>query len=395
MRYLGKKLLLDLREKAVLLSGPRQVGKTYLAKDLAGSDGVYLNSDVRADAKIINSIAWLRTARIVVLDELHKRARWKSFLKGIIDDQQNKPQLLVTGSARLETFRKGGEALTGRTFHYHLHPLDLIETRMFLPNKAEDKRLERLLTVGGFPESFLSPKNATRLLNDRLDAVVRGDVRDLTRIGEIRALELLIELLRERVGSDLNYQHLAADVGVSAPTVKTWIDLLEQLYLVFRVYPHSRGLARSLRKQPKLYFFDWSAAQNPGAVLENLVACSLQKFCDWTEDTTGRKIRLCYFRDRDGHEVDFLLVEGSRVHVVAEVKQAEETLHKPLTFLAHKLGNPRVFQLVKEMERPLQRGNVEILPLAGWLGSLDALCFKLFGAPRFDFGTRGGPNAAE
>ncbi len=384
MRYLGKRLRVDLREKAVLLSGPRQVGKTYLAKEVAGADGVYLNNDVRSDAKIINSIAWPRSAPIVVLDELHKRARWKSFLKGIIDDQQNKPPILVTGSARLATFRKGGEALTGRTFHYRLHPLDLIETRTFLPNMSEEKRMERLLTAGGFPESFLKPKNAARLLNDRLDAVVRGDVRDLTRIGEIRALELLIELLRDRVGSGLNYQHLAADVGVSAPTVKTWIDLLEQLYLVFRIYPHSRGLARSLRRQPKLYFFDWSAAQNAGAALENLVACALQKFCDWTEDTTGRKIRLCYFRDRDGHEVDFLLAEGIRVHAIAEVKQSGDTLHQPLAFLAHKLGNARAFQLVKEMDRPLQRGNVEILPLAGWLGSLDALCFKLFGTPRFD-----------
>jgi hypothetical protein len=119
-------------------------------------------------------------------------------------------------------------------------------------------------------------------------------------------------------------------------------------------------------------------------VLENLVACALQKFCDWTEDTIGRKIRLCYFGDRDGHEANFLLVEGSRVHIVAEVKQSEETLHKPLAFLARKLANPRVFQLVKEIDRPLQRGNVEILPLAGWLGSLDALCFKLFGTPKFN-----------
>jgi uncharacterized protein len=382
MRYLCGRLRIDLKEKAVLLSGPRQVGKTYLAKELAGDGGVYLNNDVRTDAKLINDIAWPRAASLVVLDELHKRARWKSFLKGVIDGQGNTPPLLITGSARLATFRKGGEALTGRTFHYRLHPLDLVETRMFLPGAPEDERLKRLFFTGGFPESFLKPKNAARLLNDRLDAVVRGDVRDLTRIGEIRSLELLVELLRERVGADLNYQHLAADIGISAPTVKNWIDLLEQLYLVFRIYPHTQGLARSLRKQPKLYFLDWTAATDPGAVLENLVACALLKFSDWTEDTTGRKIKLSYFRDRDGREVDFLLAEGSKVHIVAEAKTSESTLHKPLAYLAQRLGNPRAFQVVKELDRPQQRGAIEILPLAAWLGSLDALFSMLFGSPR-------------
>jgi predicted AAA+ superfamily ATPase len=371
MRYLAPFLRADLREKPVLLSGPRQVGKSTLAKGLLDGAGVYLNWDIRSHKRLIREAAWPKDSSLVVLDELHKLPKWKNFLKGIIDEFSNRPPLLVTGSARLEVLRRGGDPLTGRTYHYRLHPIDLAEAREFTPRLSGEEKLRRLLDTGGFPEAYLKPREALRLRNDRLDLVLREDLRDLSRTSAIQAIDLLVELLRERVASRISYSNLAEDLSVSMPTVKSWVRLLEVLYLVFLVTPYSRGLARGLKKEPKVYFFDCAAAYDEkGARLENLVACALLKHCHLAHDAAGRDLRLHYFRDREGREVDFVVTEARKVLWLVEVKSDDAALHPPLAYLAERLRPAEAVQLVRSLDRPRELRGIKILPLAEWLEAL-------------------------
>lgn len=372
MRYLTEYIKKDLEKKMVMLSGPRQTGKTTLAKDLISEQGFYLNWDIKEDQKIIRNIAWPKDVSIVVLDEIHKYKKWKSFLKGICDGFKNKPAILVTGSARLETFRKSGDAMTGRYFHYRLHPIDLSESKLFL-NLPIKHRLEHLLKTGGFPEAVLNPSNAERLRNDRFDLVVEEDLFDLTQRSSVRGLQLLIELLRERVGSQISYANLSQDLSVSPPTVKNWIEILERLYIVFRVMPFYKNLSRSIRKEPKLYFYDCAAAyenETKGARLENAVACSLLKYCHFMRDIKGLNFDLCYFRDRDNHEVDFVMTLNRKVHWLIEIKTSDDSLNSNLKYLYERTNSEGAFQLVLNLGREKEYSGIKVLELCNWLDTL-------------------------
>jgi len=373
MRYLTGALENDLREKMVMLSGPRQTGKTWLARYLCQSKGVYLNWDVRKDQRIIREIAWPKTSSLVVLEELHKYRKWKNFLKGIADEFNNKPPLLVTGSARLEAFRHAGDALTGRYYQYRLHPIDVAEARVFMKNTSAQKRLARLLKTGGFPEAFLKPEKAEKLRNDRFDLVVQEDLRDLSKTNSVKDLKLLIELLRERVGSNLNYANLAQDLNVAPNTVKAWVDLLEKLYIIFLVSPYSRGLARSLRREPKIYFYDCAAAysdKDEGAILENAVACALLKYCHFQRDAFGRQTELYYFRDREKREVDFVVTKNRKVLWCIEVKSSEDKLSPHLEYLHTRVKPEASIQIVKNLKREKEIRGIKITVMAEWLDSL-------------------------
>ena len=377
MRYLTPILKKDLEKKMILLSGPRQVGKSTLGKSLMDAQSVYLNWDINKDKKMIRDQAWPKTSSLVILDEIHKFKSWKNFLKGICDEFQNRPPVLVTGSARLDIFRKAGDALTGRTYLYHLHPIDLAESRLFLAQENSRNRLERLLITGGFPEAFLNPEDAERLRNDRLDAVVREDLRDLSRVNSLSAIQLLVELLRERVGGPISLTNLGEDLSVSAPTVKSWIQLLERLFLVFKVSPFSGGLKRSLNKESKAYFYDCGAALNSkspeeieGARMENLVACALLKYRDYHRDIFGKRYELHYFRDREKREVDFVLTLNRRPHWCIEVKLSDDRLSPSLRYVHERFKPQASFQLVKNLERPKEVQGISILPVDQWLDGL-------------------------
>lgn len=365
VRYLVNALRKDLAKKMILLAGPRQVGKSTLARGLLSSTGVYLNWDVRKDQAVIRQQAWPKDASLVVLDEIHKFPKWKNFLKGLSDEFANSPPVLVTGSAKLDTYRKSGDALTGRAYLYHLHPIDPAEAAAFLPAFTPDERLARLLAAGGFPEPFLNPDDAERLLNDRLDVVVREDLRDLSRVGSLRTIQLLVELLRERVGGPLSLPNLAQDLGVSAPTVRSWVELLERVYLVFRLQPFAGALARGLRKESKLYFYDCAAGPED-ARLENVVACALLKFCEYQRDTTGKNFAVHYFRDREGREVDFVVTLNRKPHWLVEVKEAEARLSPSLRYLHQRFKPALSVQLVRTLDRALEIDGIKIAPLADW-----------------------------
>ncbi|MBD3270953.1 MAG: AAA family ATPase [Elusimicrobia bacterium] len=372
MRYLEKHIRKDIKKKMVILSGPRQTGKTYLSKIIVKNNGIYLNWDIKQDQKIIREIAWPKDVTIVVLDELHKYLKWKSFLKGIVDEFQNKPNLLITGSAKLELFRHEGDALTGRYYSYRLHPIDLAESRSFLKGLSAETRVKRLLKAGGFPEAFLHPDQAERLRNDRFDLVVQEDLRDLNKTNSVRGMKLLIELLRERAGKPLNYSNLALDIGVSPVTVKTWIDILEDLYIIFRIYPYSKGLARSLRKEPKVYFYDCAAgySNDRGPIIENMVACALLKYCHLLRDAYGKKLDLYYYKDKEKREVDFVVISNRNVQWCIEVKSQDDSLSPHIEYLSRKITPKESIQLVMDLQKPKERKKTKILPLVSWLDNL-------------------------
>ena len=370
-RYLFENIKKDLKTKAVILSGPRQVGKTTLTKLLA-SDYEYLNYDILKDRKIIMAQSWKKDISLVILDELHKLKSWKSYLKGIIDEYQNKPALIITGSAQLEVFRKAGDALTGRTFAYHLHPIDISEAIILKPELTHEQSLDRILKSGGFPESFFNPEIAPRLLNDRLSTVLKEDLRDLSLVSNLKGIELLLELLRDRVGAQISYANLAKDISISSPTVKSWVDLLEKLYLIFIIRPYSKGLAKSIRKEPKIYFYDCSAGLNgAGARLENLVALALLKWKDFEHDTKGRNISIAYYRDSNNREVDFVVTESSKILACIEVKNSDDKISSSLKYLTEKINPRHSLQLVRNLSRECDVGKIKVRSLATWLANIE------------------------
>lgn len=372
MRYLTPFVRSDLGKKMVLMAGPRQCGKTTLARSLMDEGGQYLNWDIIKDRKAIREIAWPKDASLVVLDELHKAPKWKNFLKGVIDEFGNQPPLLVTGSARLDAFRRTGDALTGRHYFYRLHPIDIAESKNFLPQLAPAARVQRLLNTGGFPEAFLNPGDAARLREDRMELVTREDLSDLSRVSSWRGPAELVELLRERVGRPTNYDNLAQSLSISPPTAKSWIELLEKLYLVFLLPPYSGSLARSIRKDRRVYFFDCAAAydETGGPQLENLAACSLLKFAHFRKDTAGENWNLYYLRDKEGREVDFVVTLNRRVHWLIEVKTSASDIGTSLRYYTKKLRPKESVQLVLHLDRPREQSGIKVVPLGKWLEEL-------------------------
>jgi uncharacterized protein len=372
MRYLTPRLREDLQKKMVLLAGPRQCGKTTLAKSLLDRRGEYLNWDITKDRKVIRELAWPKDASLVVLDELHKAPKWKNLLKGVVDEFGNKPPLLVTGSARLDAFRRTGDALTGRHYFYRLHPIDPAESKLFLPELMLDTRVRRLLAAGGFPEAFLNPKEAARLRNDRMELVTREDLRDLSRVSSWRGPADLVELLRERVGKPVNYDNLAQSLGISPPTAKSWVELLEKLYIIFLLPPYSNRLSRSIRKDRRIYFLDCAAAydETHGAQLENLVACSLLKYTQFRKDAAGESWEIFYLRDKESREVDFVVTFNRRVHWLIEVKASDDNPGTSLRYYTEKLRPHESLQLVLNLDRAQEKSGIKILPLGKWLEEL-------------------------
>jgi uncharacterized protein len=386
-RALLSPILEDLERKMVFLSGPRQVGKTTLARGVlaavGGPDPVYLNWDRPEHRKAIRELSWSRGAPVAVLDEVHKYPRWKNLLKGFHDTEGDRQRLLVTGSARLDLYRRGGDSLVGRFAGYRLHPLSLGELgRSGAPIDAEhladpaawlagtrraDETLEALLDIGGFPEPFLrgSARAARRWRLARRDQVLREDLRDLTLLRDVASVEHLVDLLVERVGSPLSINALRQDLEVDHKTVSSWIDVLERLYVVFRVRPYASTLARTLRKESKAYFWDWAEAPAGGPRFENLVASHLLKLCHYLTDVEGWRAELCYVRDREKREVDFLVLRDRRPWLLVEAKEAEPQPAPALQYFRERLRVPHALQVVRVGEA---RRGVE--PASRWLAAL-------------------------
>jgi predicted AAA+ superfamily ATPase len=371
-RYLEEPIRKDLREKIVLLSGPRQVGKTTLSKQLVPSYS-YFNYDAAKDRAVLKKEEWDSSVELIVFDELHKRKNWKSWIKGIYDTRGVPPGLLITGSARLDILRKGGDSLAGRFHSYRLHPLTVKEIHENL-RESPQTALDGLLRFGGFPEPYLKKDEteAKRWRRTHGDTIVRGDLLDLESVRDLKSIEILVDLLKERVGSTTSYSSLAGDLEVSIHTVRHWLEILERLCLVFSVRPYHRNIVRSILKEPKYYFYDIGSVEaGPGARLENAVACALLRELHWIEDTTGSRVALHYLRDKEKNEVDFLAVVDGRPVLMAEVKTGDDSFSKALFKFRDALPGVRAVQAVHGLERRKNHAGVEMISAHDFLAELN------------------------
>lgn len=362
MRYLTSHLMNDLRKKMVLLSGPRQCGKTTLAKSLMKKNSLYLNWDDPDQRKTIFNRDWSDRDELLVLDELHKFPKWKSWLKGSYDTQKDLHKFLVTGSARLEVFKKGGDSLMGRYHHWHLHPFSLCE----IPKSSigPDEALRRLLKNGGFPEPFLDndERESRRWRRERFEKVIKQDIRELEVVQDIVTMGLLVDLLRERVGSPIVISNLAQDLQKSPVTIKKWIELLESMYILFRVRPYTHKVPRSLQKPFKVFFFDNADVDgDQGAKFENLVATHLLKQTQYAQDFEGHSFELAYIRDKDQREVDFVVLKNKLPIELIEVKLTELKAAKDLVYYAEKLKIPKARQIVLQKDEHFRKGKLEVI----------------------------------
>ena len=365
-RYLEKNLIQDLKEKMVLLSGPRQVGKTTLSKQL-GLQYDYLNFDSALDRKIMRAREWNRDAPLVIFDELHKMKKWKSWIKGVYDTEGIPPALLMTGSARMDVYRKGGDSLAGRYFSYRLHPFTVKEASQFMDAQ---EALMWLIDVGGFPEPFLKKNKvfAKRWRRRHIDIVLREDLLDLEKVRDIKSIEILVDLLKERVGSPISYASLAEDLQVSSHTVKHWLQILENLYVIFPVRTYHKNIARSILKDTKYYFYDTGIVEGDvGIKLENVVACCLLAELHRHEDMTGSKVALCFLRDKDKREVDFLTVVDNKPMHLIEVKQSDEAFSKHIFHFQKFFSDIDCLQLVANIKRKRTKDGARLLSVCEFL----------------------------
>lgn len=364
----------DIREalgkKLVLLAGPRQVGKTFLSKHIL-KDFSYYNFDSREDRDVLRKKTWNRESDLVIFDELHKMKMWKSWLKGIYDKEGIPPSLLVTGSARLDIFRKGGDSLAGRHRLFRLHPFSVRE----LAHMNADIALAKLLSHSGFPEPFLakSEKDVNLWRRSHLDVILREDLMDLENVRDVRSIEILIELLSERVGASISYSSLAEDLSVSSVTVKKWIQILEYLHIIFIVPPYSKNIAKAISKQPKIYFYDIGRVENgDGAKLENLVACHLLKRNHFLVDTEGIKHDLFYIRDKEKREVDFMTTKGRNIEYLIEVQKADDHFSNHLNYYHEKLNPICSYQVIQEFGKKQTKAlDKQLVKMSQFLANLE------------------------
>ncbi len=351
-RYLAGYLQEFAQSKMVLLSGPRQVGKTTLCQEWLGADGLYLNWDIPEHREeVLRKIFHREILRLphdkMVLDEIHKYDRWKNGLKGLTDRRIPGLQIVVTGSSRLDTFQKGGDSLLGRFERLRLHPITVAEAlgKSFAPPPARwtgtgkepeaASIWERLEHYSGFPEPYLrADKNFyTRWSTGRRNLLVREDIRDLSQIRALGTLENLTLLLPEKVMSPLSVNSLREDLGVAFDTISSWLTQLEALYYCFRLSPFAARIATALKKEQKLYLWDYAQVENPAARFENMVASHLLKSVHLWNDLGYGDFSLHYYRDKQKREVDFILCNRRRPLLAVECKQSDRNVSENLLFL--------------------------------------------------------------
>jgi predicted AAA+ superfamily ATPase len=366
--------------KMAFVSGPRQVGKTTMAKSLLSlrTVGNYQTWDDIAFRKSWNKgpsdvVLFLKDAPatgrdrpLLILDELHKDKRWKSALKGLFDLYGEKIDIFVIGSARLNIFKKGGDSLLGRYFNFRLHPLSLAEligrrnddpntltTALFSgppvkPDNHAYKVLTRLMEYGGFPDPYF---NADRKFSNlwrigRIEKLIREDLRDLSRLPELSQVEILAALLPDKVGNPLSIQSLREDIEVSHDTVTRWMNYLESLYHHFVIRPYSKRILRSLKKEPKIFLYDWTEIEAHGPRFENLVASHLLKACHYWTDSGHGTWNLSYLRNKEKQEVDFLISLKGKPVLSIECKYADIQFDLSILSFAKHIGIKHHIQIV-------------------------------------------------
>ena len=373
-RLIESHLERDLNRKMVFLTGPRQSGKTTLAGLIAEKfpSAQMLNWDVLADSRVILSQSWFPDTKLLVFDELHKMKEWRPWLKGVYDGRAREQAILVTGSARLDVFHQAGESLAGRYFSWHLLPVtvhELVTVTDFSPEEA----LSRLLERGGFPEPLLADTetDARRWRQLYLDGLIRDDILEFSRIGEVRAMRLFVQMLRERVGSPVSLASIARDLQISPTTLGRYLQILETLHIVFLVRPFHQNIARALLKEPKVYLYDTGLViGDDGTCFENACATMLYAQIKLMREALGTETSLHYIRNKEGREIDFVICDSGAPLQFIESKWADPKIPKYLATIASRFPSAKATLLVRHLRQREQRGLISVEPAADWLANL-------------------------
>ena len=346
-RYLKKPVLEDLKNKMVFIGGPRQVGKTTLSLDLAPKKHRYLNWDTLEDREFILR-QYFPTEKFIIFDEIHKFKLWRGYVKGLYDKHKYKKKILVTGSARLDYYRHSGDSLQGRYHYYRLHPFTVKELDI---QTTED--IKSLLNLGGFPEPFLSgsKRQALRWQREYRSRVIHEDISSLELSQNLSQMELLLIRLPELVGSPLSVNALREDLDLSYKTVAKYLDIFERMYLIYRLPPFHSHKLRAVKKEKKHYHYNWADVQDKGARFENLIAGHLLKWIHFQQDYEGKNIELCYFRDTDKREVDFIITNNKKPIQAIECKLKSKNTSSNLKYFKAKFPNTECIQVHLENTR--------------------------------------------
>ena len=362
-RYLKSHVAQDLRRKMVFLYGPRQAGKTTFSlsflKNGSASHPAYFNWDAVKDRKRLLKEQFPPHQKLLIFDEIHKYSRWRNFLKGLYDKQKSLRRFFVTGSGHLKHYSRGGDSLLGRYYSYRLHPFSLRE----LNSRPTKEDLKTLLNLNGFPEPLFSgsQKILKRWRNERLSQLIREDVRDLERVRELDVMEVLADTLPSKVGAPLSVKSLKEDLEVSHETVERWIGILENLFVCFRLLPFGAPKIRAVKKEKKLYLYDWSPIESEGSRFENLVASQLLKYCHFLEDTEGGKMELRFLRDTDKREVDFVVLKKRKPLFAVECKSGDRAISPAISYFKQRTGINRFYQ-VHLKQKDYETAGVRVLP---------------------------------
>jgi predicted AAA+ superfamily ATPase len=388
MRALKKEIQEVLNRKMVFIGGPRQVGKTTLSLQyLSNQNGMpanekhpgYLNWDTPGVSKALKEGLLPADQKTLVFDEIHKYKQWRNLIKGFWDREKSERKILVTGSARLDYYTRGGDSLVNRYRYFRLHPYTLLEMN---PKKPSSSDLHALIKFGGFPEPLFSQSEKEHRLwqRDRMTRVIREDLLDLERVHEISMIELLVESLKPRIGSVLSIQKLREEVQSDHKTIGRWIKILENLYVCYRIPPYGSSRIRAVKKEQKLYFWDWSnpkssgvtvPSASEGAILENFVASQLLAFCHYLEDTQGFEMELRFIRDTDLREIDFVVLKDRKPLFAVECKSGDQRPSKHLMYFAERLPIPVFYQihLGKTDQESVDR-RIRIIPMLNFFSEI-------------------------
>lgn len=385
-RYLTESILEDLNKKMVFIGGARQVGKTTLAKKILAENfevSKYYNWDLSSDRKKLKKLEFPGEDAFLIFDELHKYKTWKSFIKGIYDSYKTKYKIVVTGSARLNIYRKGGDSLQGRYHYYTLHPFSLSELagnnnkivpmqELIFNKKSLYKELEILYKFGGFPEPLISQNEKTlrRWHIEKLERLFREDIRDIENIRDMGNMKLLGDMLPSKAAGIISINSLREDLEVSHRAVTNWLNILEQFYYHFRIQPFASTKYRSLKKDSKIYLTDWSEIENEGARFENLIASHLLKTISFLKESEGYNLNLNYLRNTEKKEVDFLITNNNKPWFAVEVKLNETNPSPNLFYFREKLKIPFVYQVVLKKDIDINKENIRIISADKFLSAL-------------------------
>ncbi|MCG8339349.1 MAG: AAA family ATPase [Proteobacteria bacterium] len=346
-RYSEDAIKRDLKEKMVFVGGPRQVGKTTLALHALGNakedHPAYLNWDVIHAKKMLLNGELPSDEKLIILDEIHKFKDWRNLVKGFFDQYKSKRSFIITGSARLDHYRRGGDSLQGR-YHYHrLHPITLYE----LNKSCKPGDVELLLKFGGFPEPFIKGEERfwKRWVRERQSRIIQEDLVSLETVKEVSQLDLLAQILPQKVGSLLSINSLRQDLKVAFETAERYVQILENLYHCYRIKPFGTSHLRTAKKEKKLYLWDWSQCESGGIQFENLVASHLLKYCHYIEDTEGDDMELNFLRDHSRREIDFIVVKNKKPLFAVECKSSDQAVSKHISYFADRTDIPYFYQV--------------------------------------------------